>query len=432
MYKLTIQNEDLLQLDFNGLSGDYLITNIQGLSPAKATMNTNEAALIDGALFNSSKVNMRTINIAFTIENRVEYNRLFAYAVLRPKKSVTLHYQSSLLDVTIEGYVESFDVTHFEAKQVATVAIICPSPYWKSAEAVITEMSTINDMFYFPFSSEGGRNLLVYPYFYSTRTINGITFTDNGDGSITVNGTATATASYILTSRAAQPYNNGYFKLDPQRFILSGCPEGGSSSNYWLQAAINNQSASAAVIIAKDYGESATFELSNTELVQIGIVVNSGVTMDNVTFYPMVRYASDSITTWQPFNYGEIVFGEQDNETTAIVLNGGGIEAGLTFELLADGPVTNPKIFNYLTQEFIGIDFSLEEGDLVTITTGVGNKTITLFRHGQTANIFNFLMKNSTWLTLPSAGGVFVYTVDSGLVTNLEVTITHYDLYEGV
>ena len=36
-----------------------------------------------------------------------------------------------------------------------------------------------------------GKNLLPYPYHHTTKTENGITFTDNGDGSVTVSGTAT-------------------------------------------------------------------------------------------------------------------------------------------------------------------------------------------------------------------------------------------------
>ena len=35
-----------------------------------------------------------------------------------------------------------------------------------------------------------GDNLLPYPYFHTTRTSNGVTWTDNGDGSLTMNGTA--------------------------------------------------------------------------------------------------------------------------------------------------------------------------------------------------------------------------------------------------
>ena len=43
------------------------------------------------------------------------------------------------------------------------------------------------------------KNILSYPYYNSTKELNGITFTDNGDGSITINGTATAAAPFFLT-----------------------------------------------------------------------------------------------------------------------------------------------------------------------------------------------------------------------------------------
>lgn len=51
-----------------------------------------------------------------------------------------------------------------------------------------------------------GKNLLKYPYADTTQVHNGITFTDNGDGSITINGTATGNAYYdFARSDAAIP-----------------------------------------------------------------------------------------------------------------------------------------------------------------------------------------------------------------------------------
>ena len=43
-----------------------------------------------------------------------------------------------------------------------------------------------------------GKNLLPYPYVNTTKTINGVTFVDNGDGTITVSGIPTASISYYL------------------------------------------------------------------------------------------------------------------------------------------------------------------------------------------------------------------------------------------
>ena len=61
----------------------------------------------------------------------------------------------------------------------------------------------------------------------TTETINGITFTHNGDGSITVSGTATAEASHYFTGPI------GGLKAN-HTYLLKGCPSGGASNKYGL------------------------------------------------------------------------------------------------------------------------------------------------------------------------------------------------------
>lgn len=413
MYKLTLQNEIGKQITFNQIGGPYTITNISGLGPADGTINMNATALIDGATFNSSKVNVRQMLIAFVIEENAEANRLEVYNVIQVKKPLTITYTSDLTDVFINGYVESVQVGHFEQKQSVTVSILCPFPFWKNAQQVINELSAIDDMFHFPFASEGGKNLLEVTA--NSTTINGITFTINDDGSVTVDGTATANANLILGSinlTAGVTYE------------LNGCPSGGGGNTYRLywQGVSGNY----------DEGEGSTYTPTEDGTINIRLVVYNGATVDNLTFYPMVRYSTYIDDTYQPYGYGEIVFGEIDNTTHAIVVNNGTVEAGLTFELYATATVVNPKIFNYITQEYIGVNFTLQAGDLITITTQEGQKSVTLLRNGTETNIFNYLMKDITWLQLPLGGAVFVYTVDSGLIANLNVTIKHFDLFEGV
>ena len=52
-----------------------------------------------------------------------------------------------------------------------------------------------------------GENILTYPYANTTATRYGVTFTDNGDGSITVSGTATDSAYFMFSSH--MPVNKG-------------------------------------------------------------------------------------------------------------------------------------------------------------------------------------------------------------------------------
>ena len=46
-----------------------------------------------------------------------------------------------------------------------------------------------------------GKNLIPYPYGQTTEVRNGVTFTDNGDGTITVNGTATSNTYFIFNDK---------------------------------------------------------------------------------------------------------------------------------------------------------------------------------------------------------------------------------------
>lgn len=128
----------------------------------------------------------------------------------------------------------------------------------------------------------------------------------------------------------------------------------------------------------------------------------------------------------------QLLLGYFSNDVGVTVDNDGDIECGMIIELYARSPVTNPKIFNYITQEFIGVNYTMETADLITIDTRKGYKTATLLRRGEEINIFNYIMQNSTWLQLEASGSTFVYEVASGLLGDLLVTFKHSDLYEGV
>lgn len=50
-----------------------------------------------------------------------------------------------------------------------------------------------------------GKNLITYPYASTTKTVNGLTFTDNGDGSVTVSGTPTGNADFTFATVSVKP-----------------------------------------------------------------------------------------------------------------------------------------------------------------------------------------------------------------------------------
>lgn len=134
------------------------------------------------------------------------------------------------------------------------------------------------------------KNLIPYPYADTTKTINGVTFIDNGDGTITANGTATGVgASFMVFSN-----NNGL--VGQGKYYLSGCP----SNNYpavSLQTKIDNEWHPDNY----DLGKGQTITVQST-LTQISCVISSGNTVDNVTFRPFLAKA-DSATSYEPYGY---------------------------------------------------------------------------------------------------------------------------------
>lgn len=127
-----------------------------------------------------------------------------------------------------------------------------------------------------------GKNLIPYPYADTTKTIGGITFTDNGDGSITANGTATSNAVFYFTNVGTNQYING-------TVCLSGCPEGGSVSGSGYSVRLNQyiNGVETSGLVDTGAGKSGDFD---NKLVRVYFVILTGTTVENLTVAPMLEY----------------------------------------------------------------------------------------------------------------------------------------------
>ena len=137
----------------------------------------------------------------------------------------------------------------------------------------------------------GAKNLLLNTS--SSGTYNGITFTKNSDGSVTVNGTATG-----LTWRSI-----GSLKLPVGKYILNGCPSGGDTgpATYCIALWNTDGGTAGSIINVRDAGEGVIVDITQelTYLVSVGIA--NGYTVNNLTFKPMLRLASDPDDTYVPY-----------------------------------------------------------------------------------------------------------------------------------
>lgn len=171
-----------------------------------------------------------------------------------------------------------------------------PSPDFPSEVQSVGDLVTDNESEYYhkydiPITV-AGKNLIPYPYIYKTTTKNGITFTDNGDGSITANGTATAAINISLQK----------FTLKQKgKYVLSGCPSGGSTTqSYYLTVALLKNGA--VVSRAYDIGKAAPINAvtvdADTIAISIGVV--AGTSLNNLTFKPQLEKGS-SATEYEPY-----------------------------------------------------------------------------------------------------------------------------------
>ena len=115
-------------------------------------------------------------------------------------------------------------------------------------------------------------------------TIRGLSFTNNADGSITVNGTATHNIYLNLAD---------FYNLDGEYYI-SGCPAGGSIDTYRIIVDENNKGN------AYDIGEGARFTAKKGNVYSILISVLEGVTLTNAVFKPMLNRGTTALP-YEPY-----------------------------------------------------------------------------------------------------------------------------------
>lgn len=207
MYTLSAENAKGERLALTG-NPAYSVTAVDGLYPPTSTINRSTVATMDGARFNSSRVNERNIVIELYIESPAEDNRINLYKYFKTKQYVKLYYSNGTRDVYIDGYVESMQIEYFEIKQKAQISVICPFPYFRSTAESVVDFLSVTSLFEFPFSipAEGVE--------FSTLSL-------GAEKTIINNGDVASGIQIILTSTGLvlnpQIYNSGtheFFKLD--------------------------------------------------------------------------------------------------------------------------------------------------------------------------------------------------------------------------
>lgn len=203
-----------------------------------------------------------------------------------------------------------------------------------------------------------GKNFIPFPYDATTQTAFGITFTDNGDGSITVNGTSTDTVLHFLN------YSTKPIHLQAGIYTLSGCPAGGGQNLYRISVKTLEE----VPVYYTDIGNKQTFTLTEDVDVSLYIAVWKGVTVSNLKFYPQLEvgntasdYEIGIVNTYTPATNGTVenVYSVSPTMTLFTDTPGVTIEAEYNKDIqkVINEAVTNVGV--NLTDTVTGIEYAL-------------------------------------------------------------------------
>ena len=180
-----------------------------------------------------------------------------------------------------------------------------------------------------------GKNLVPYPYRDGSKTINGVTFTVNEDGTVTANGTSTEDTTFVLHNMSGLA---GLVHFPKGKYSLSGVSDGSFSTHYMNVAFFNN----GAKIVDTTFISTKTIDLpQDADALYVGLRIKSGVSVSNRIFSPQIE-AGDAATAYEPYippaamrvqRYGKNLVPYPYNFTEKTV-------GGVTFTANEDGTIT--------------------------------------------------------------------------------------------
>lgn len=124
----------LLNLPLEDVVSGYLLEEVQGLDPVKATITSSSFAQLDGGQYQSSRREARNIIVTITLEpeygvSTVRQLRRDLYNYFMPKTEVGLRFYSSDMNPAwISGRVESLETALFSAEPAVDISILCFNP----------------------------------------------------------------------------------------------------------------------------------------------------------------------------------------------------------------------------------------------------------------------------------------------------------------
>jgi hypothetical protein len=187
-----------------------------------------------------------------------------------------------------------------------------------------------------------------------------ITIKTDNDGNVTgilANGTFSSIVDFKINSNIP----SGSYKMN-------GCPSGGAANKYFLYAVVDNIVSSA----YRDYGSGVNLN-ANKGITQVSVYILSG-TLDNLLFQPMIRLATETDSTFEPYtpsndltkDLGQEVFGASYNPVSGELVVTWGHIAEYNGEALPGEWISDRDVYAPNTSPSTGAEVAYELATPIT------------------------------------------------------------------
>ena len=312
------------------------------------------------------------------------------YEVTYPEKSGTMALKSDIpTDYATQGQLaqtnQNVEVLYTILEQAQVVTVTTLEQAYTTRETADGEnivdgvQTTVKEIRGKTVATE---NLIPYPYSDGmSKTINGVTFTVNDDGSVTANGTATVNTDFSIGSISVQT-NSSYF--------LSGCPSTGSTSTYIIYASdgVNGYA---------DIGAGRAI-VPNSNNLSVAVRVYAKATVNGVVFRPMLNagttakpyskwfaglknaFFKEIVSTGKNLNGGENVFVDKliESVTTGIIID----QANYNTLLLPVKAGETYRLTGYTNNSGVALRYVIYDRDMNVIAYASSEFAVTIPENG--------------------------------------------------
>lgn len=119
-----------------------------------------------------------------------------------------------------------------------------------------------------------------------------------------------------------------------------------------------------------------------------------------------------------PKNDG-IIFGIKTEYALVAINNQGSIDTGSKIILMARGTITNPRIENIHTREYIELNRKMVKDELIIINTENGQRSIKGYINGVERDYLKYWVSGSSWIQFPVGYSLLGYSQNKGELADL-------------